>query len=410
LAHAGDNEIRATKETKEAVARITTYLNKLWAHYRQEATGIVLFGELLEQLLDESCKLVFVQKILRKSSQGDEFEVATTPSHRSTGTQQSTSAMVHFISRLAGELEELHFSAETNQSQDDKACALYETIERLTYKVCTREPTLLKKVKYMSDSVRSLIQKKRANGAHNKYTYCDQFCHHGLVVIEDLLVKPGSYGLDATDGLEQGYQHLTSMMSDIACYTAGLSSRLSACYRAVMNKALAELGPGGALVFVTEASARNIHHFLRNRDTLPHPCRDSTLLVFAEMIVDTAPISVPSADIRKVLERFGTGHNQSPARKADLYEIYHMSNYLLAFAYEHLPDNAEMVGALASFVSTMSKVLGTQNSIALAHARVMQGGIATVVMDKKARLFIGKSSPSCTNLVSGSISTECLLD
>jgi hypothetical protein len=405
LARAGDNEIVPTKEAKQAVSRVTNYLTQLWISYSRKAEDIVLFGQLLEHLLDEPSKrrqgqnLSFTEKILRKSAHGEQIEVATTPSHRS-GKEQPISAMAHFLDLMTKEMVEHYHSSSMSQELDEPS-ALYDIIKDLTQRQCMAQPTLLASVTMLSSSVRKFVQVSREHKSSDSSTYINQLSHHGLVFIADLVASPATYGHAATGSLEQGYQHVASMMSDVACFTTGLSTQLSKCYRAIIKKALSELGLAGALLCVTEANARNVHHSLRDNAKMLRQrfCYDSTLLDFAQTIVETAPSSVPSVDIRKALERFANGRYQLSAKKADLYELFHMSNHVLAFAYEHLIVDEDMVNALTVLISSLSKTVKMQSIVARNHLRVMQGGIAAVIMDKQGKIFTEKVHVSCSNIV-----------
>jgi hypothetical protein len=412
LARAGGNEIVATKEAKETVAQITNYLTHLWLPYSRKAKDIVLFGQLLEQLLDEPSgttkgqRVIFTKKILWKASQGNHFEVATTPSHRSmNSSRQPTSAILHFFNVMTEELVEQCSGAETEQSQEEKLSTLYNIIKRLTYRLCAVEPTLLAKIMFLSNGVRKLIKMARSSDSAGGYSYIIQLCHRDLVFITDLVASSETNGLSSRESLQQAYHHLASMMSDVGCYTNGLSNQLSACYRAILDNAHSELGPAGALICVAEATARNIHQFFRSDDAIHarRACRDSTLLDFAETIVKTAPSSVPMADIRKALERFSISHHQSSTKRTDLCEMHKMSSYVLAFAYEHLLDNEEMTNGLSIFVSTVAKVLRKENVIVLTHLRAMQPGIATVVTDRDGRIFTSNAGSSCADSVRNEI-------
>lgn len=387
LARASSNEIVATKEAKTAVAEITNYLTHLWKPYSRTAKDMVLFGQLLELLVEQTPtsskqNTIFTEKILRKSPVSDRLEVATTPTHRTT--QQSTSAIAHFLALLTQDLVENYPRQELSQERDEPN-VLFDTIRRLANKLCLCEPTLAGKITVLCSTTRKLIQMKQSSADSNGRAYVDELCSHSLSLVTELLVESEKYGNSLTDSLEHVYPQLVDFMTGIACSCLGLSEPLAKCYRAVISRASTSLGAASALISVTEATARNIHQFLlesHNSDTSAYVL-DATLITFAATVVDTAAINLLSAEIRRALERSGGVRFSATTKKSDLFEVYHMVNFVLLEAISSLSGSMDAAGALAALVDSVAQVLKKQTqATAFAHLRVMQGGFAATIMQK----------------------------
>jgi hypothetical protein len=412
VAHASAHEIVATKEAKAALAEITNYLTHLWGPYSRKAKDMVLFGQLLELLIDESSTsqgkhAIFTEKILRKSIATNRLEVATTPSHRSNNSQKPTSAIAHFLVLLTQELVQQYPREELSQEQDEPS-VLLDTIKRLTTRLCLCETTLAGRLTVLCSNIRKFIQMKQDSKDSNGHAYVDQLCLEGLISVAFLLQDEAT----ASEPLESIYPQLVSMMSDIACHCSGVSSKLAVCYRAVIWRAAAALGPATTLISITEASARNIHKLVlgdvSNSPGLPL----ETLLGFAEAIVDTAPTAVPSTEIRRALEKVGGVRFSATTKKSDLLEMCHMTDLVLTRVYDQISTHSELLEPLARLLTAVINMLKKQSATTASnHLTAMQSGIAALVLDKRGAIFTGPSVNSCATSVctsESSLSTKLM--
>ncbi|KIV99346.1 uncharacterized protein PV09_09004 [Verruconis gallopava] len=401
LAHASANEVTTTREAKEAVARITTYLNHLWAPYSRKTKDTVLFGQLLDVLFQEpsttprSRIAIFAENILRKATHGDHFEVATTPSHRSNNTSPPTSTIAHFLDLATQELVGQHPRTELSQQPDDHATVLYNLIKQLAFHVYASQPTLVGKIATLCNNIRRLIRKKKDSEGSHVHAYIDTLCQDGLSEIEHLVIGAKTDGHNASEPLERAYELLTNTMSDIACYSTGVSNQLTACYRAVLDRARSELGVAGSLISVVEACARGVLHRLNDERDIK--VQHNTLLDFAATILETTPVAVPSLEIRKAIERFGGGRYPSGKKKADHHEVYQMVDHVLRIVYEHVAGETATVKSIIHLINALIQALRKQRTSAINLIKVMQVGIAIFVRDKHGKIF----GTNAVNLPSG---------
>ena len=409
IAFAGANEIVPTKEAKAAVAELTNYLTHLWTPYSRKAKDMVLFGQLLELLVSDSPTsatktVIFTEKILRKSSGSERLEVATTPSHRSSN--QPTSAIAHFLTIVTRELVEQYPRSELSQEQDEPS-VLFDMIKRLAERLCLCEATLIGKITVLCTTTRRLIQMKQDSSDNTGRAYVDELCQRSLVFVISLIKDSAKYGHSSKDSLETVYPQLVSLMADVACHCNGISDQLTACYRAVIERAQSAIGPGGALVSITEATARSLQkHLLDNSPPVFAQSHTDTLVHLAKTIIDTAPGNIPSADIRRALERAGGARFSASAKKSDLLEVYHLANSELLQAYNAVSQKAITAESLSMLCSAIATLLRKQSAaVALEHVKVMQPGIAAVVMDKQGLVGGGGTASQLSNSVSCSMAS-----
>jgi hypothetical protein len=377
----------ATREAKAAAAEITNYLTHLWKPYSRTAKDMVLFGQILELLIEQAPtpskkNTIFTEKILRKSSGSDRLEVSTTPTHRTT--QQSTSAIAHFLALLTQDLVENYPRQELSQEKDEPS-VLFDTIRRLADKLCLCEPTLAGKITVLCSTTRKLIQMKHLSADSNGRAYVDELCSHSLTFVTTLLTDSEAYGNSLTDSLEHVYPQLVGLMTDVACSCLGLSEPLANCYRAVLSRASTSLGAAGALIAVTETTARGIHLFLLEKPDSDKSAYflDATLITFAATVVDTKAANLSSTEIRRALERGGGARLSATTKKSDLFEVYHMAKLVLLKASSCLSGSMDAAKALATLVDAITQMLKKQTqAIAFAHLKVMQGGLAVTILQK----------------------------
>lgn len=398
VAQASANEIVTTKEAKIAVAEITNYLTHIWKPYSRKAKDIVLFDQLLEQLLDQSRPnhAIFGEKILRKTSENDQVEVATTPSHRSSNSQQPVSATSHFLMLLTQELVQQYPRNELSQDQDEPS-VLFDAIKRLNSRLYLSEPTLAGKIKVLCNTVRRLIQMKKNSEQLTGRVYVDQLCLEGLVQLNGLVESQET----ASESMESACPQLAALFSDVACYCSNVSLQLDLCYRSVMTRATSASGPATAMLQISESCARQIYQRLTDADV---QLADDTLLNFSATLVETMPQGITSADLRKALEKIGGSRSLATAKKSDVLEVYHMSDLVLTRAYAALVNGKQMVDSgLARFIAALMNLLLKQKSEALSQRlKIMQSGMAVLVQDKQGAIFKQEVNADLT----GSVSTS----
>lgn len=112
LVEASSKEVMASSETKDAMAQIVNLLRRIWdSHTAQlalsqqnEDSWANKFCFLLETVVQKLGALHFADKFLTRNG-ADEFEVASTPSHRSRQNGTRISPLLYFIDLLVNQSE-----------------------------------------------------------------------------------------------------------------------------------------------------------------------------------------------------------------------------------------------------------------------------------------------------------------
>ncbi|KAF2020788.1 hypothetical protein BU24DRAFT_445943 [Aaosphaeria arxii CBS 175.79] len=112
LVEAGSKEIMATAETRDAVAHIVNMLRRMWDKHtaelalpqQKENSWAGKFCFLLETVVEKLGAMQFSDKCLTRNGH-DEFEVASTPSHRSRQNGQRISPLLYFVDLLVSRSE-----------------------------------------------------------------------------------------------------------------------------------------------------------------------------------------------------------------------------------------------------------------------------------------------------------------
>jgi hypothetical protein len=112
LKAASSQEVMASSESKDAMAYIVNLLRRTWDRHtaqlalsqKKEDSWDNKFCFLLETVVERLGALQFSEKCLTRNGQ-DEFEVASTPSHRSRQHQNRTSPLLYFIDLLVNQSE-----------------------------------------------------------------------------------------------------------------------------------------------------------------------------------------------------------------------------------------------------------------------------------------------------------------
>ncbi|KAF2689815.1 hypothetical protein K458DRAFT_327750 [Lentithecium fluviatile CBS 122367] len=112
LKAAGSQEVMASTESKDAMAYIVNLLRRVWDRHtaqlalsqEKEDSWADKFCFLLETIVEKLGPLQFSDKCLTRNGQ-DEFEVASTPSHRSRQQGPRTSPLLYFIDLLVNQSE-----------------------------------------------------------------------------------------------------------------------------------------------------------------------------------------------------------------------------------------------------------------------------------------------------------------
>jgi hypothetical protein len=112
LVEASSKEVMASSETKDAMAHIVNLLRRLWdSHTAQlalsqqnEDTWADKFCFLVETVVQKLGASHFADKFLTRNG-SDDFEVASTPSHRSRQHSSRTSPLLYFVDLLVNQSE-----------------------------------------------------------------------------------------------------------------------------------------------------------------------------------------------------------------------------------------------------------------------------------------------------------------
>jgi hypothetical protein len=244
----------------------------------------------------------------------------------------------------------------------------------------------------MCTTIRNLIRMKYESDESSGRAYVDQLCLEGLVSMASMIEGEAA----ASGSLESIYAQLAVMMSEIACHCYGISDQLVVCYRALLNQAHAAVGPATAHFAITDAIARNIHQSLPRDSSIMANSSIETLVILAAAMIDATPVGLPSADIRRAVEKV-----RGTAKKIDTLELYRMTNTLLGRAYEQLSGHAGLVKPLTRLVKATTDLLIRQSTfLASDHMKVLQHGIASLVLDKRGSVFLGDSNSVCAKVVS----------
>jgi hypothetical protein len=112
LLEASSKEVMASSETKDAMAQIVNLVRRVWDSHtaqlalsqQQEDAWANKFCFLLETVVQKLGALHFADKFLTRNS-ANEFEVASTPSHRSRQNGARISPLLYFVDLLANQSE-----------------------------------------------------------------------------------------------------------------------------------------------------------------------------------------------------------------------------------------------------------------------------------------------------------------
>lgn len=112
IREASSKEIVMSSETKDAMAHIVNLLRRVWGRHadqlaisqQSEETWANKFCFLLESVIEKLGAFRFADKFLARDG-ADEFEVASTPSHRSRNDSARISPLLYFIDLLANQSE-----------------------------------------------------------------------------------------------------------------------------------------------------------------------------------------------------------------------------------------------------------------------------------------------------------------
>lgn len=112
LVEASSKEVMASTETKDAMAHIVNLLRRIWDTHtaqlalsqQQEDSWANKFCFLVETVVQKLGALHFSDKILTRNA-ADEFEVASTPSHRSRQYGSRISPLLYFVDLLVNQSE-----------------------------------------------------------------------------------------------------------------------------------------------------------------------------------------------------------------------------------------------------------------------------------------------------------------
>ncbi|KAF2036545.1 hypothetical protein EK21DRAFT_51653 [Setomelanomma holmii] len=112
LVEASSKEVMASSETKDAMAQIVNFLRRIWDRHtaqlalsqQNEDTWANQFCFLIETVVQKLGPKHFADKFLMRNG-ADEFEVASTPSHRSRQHGARTSPLLYFIDLLLNQSE-----------------------------------------------------------------------------------------------------------------------------------------------------------------------------------------------------------------------------------------------------------------------------------------------------------------
>lgn len=397
VASAGSGEVVATKDTKQALAQIINHLTAVWDDVSNRTGDFNVYEQLLTPTIrglgnTPDRLALFTDKFLTKIDKNGGFEVAPTPSHRSSN-RALQSPILHILSLMLKSLSE----GCTSTIHKTPAQALYNLILKTATTCFEDQPSKADKALFLFDFTKILTRAYKASSTPESYVQLDDLS----ACVIDWTVQTAMQDSPAPPSSRLGpiYEHLVSIMADMATHTAVSAHTLEECYIGVSKMARAELGLGGDFAALTEPSARRLHGFLEGVDQPgAEKVRSSLLvLVYAKVILRTASKPKNAKAMTDVLVKLGRSWSMSSV-SPDFKELHPMTGLALQFGYNHVVGFEE--GGADEFVRFLNTVENHLKDAKSIYYECMQKSMAIVIKDKQGKFFGPQGDRSCAQKVS----------
>jgi hypothetical protein len=405
VADAGNIEITPSMELKSAVASITTLLSRVWASYSRSDSSTKLtlptFGRLVETAMDKLGAVIFTDKILVRNSEDNNFEAASTPSHRNRAGGPLQSPALHLIrmmsasylcdvvpnqrSSISDELLPQDFS-----SLDDAipGNTVLQGLISLIATRCWRSRTSRNaKLGLILDLAEVMIDSLGTQSSADVSCTPSSKLDPLFSTLLDLALRTMSEvnslsGQHAQVG--QDYKLLLKILTLALRHTKSLFSSMEKLYLQSVSMAKREAGEGGVLLAITEPHAEMLAGY-----QVSHMAQSANVVRYAGLVLreDIRPKN------RRVIEqsrRSLWGGVTSPVVKtADLEytHLYPMMSKTFNVVYDSLDSSESSVEIAQNFIGAVTEYLTRSSTPQGVVLRQIQDGMMILLRDKSKRIF-----------------------